>query len=85
MIRMITPARTTFLLALLFGLIMATMVEAQRPRGRKGRGERKKSSSLKVGQPAPDFELKSLDGKKTVKLSDHKGKRPVVLIFGSYT
>ncbi|MFI5053188.1 MAG: TlpA family protein disulfide reductase [Acidimicrobiia bacterium] len=35
--------------------------------------------SAKLGQPAPDFELTTLDGK-TVKLSDYRGK-PVVLNF----
>ena len=38
-----------------------------------------------LGYEAPDFALKSLDGEKTVKLSDFKGKKPVVLVFGSYT
>jgi len=39
-----------------------------------------------VGQAAPDFKLKSLaDPKKEVQLSSFKGKKPVVLIFGSYT
>jgi thiol-disulfide isomerase/thioredoxin/outer membrane lipoprotein-sorting protein len=33
-----------------------------------------------VGQPAPDFELKTLDGK-TVRLRDFKGKKAVVLDF----
>ena len=82
---MSTPARTTFLLALSFALIMAAMAEAKGPRGRQGRGPRKNSSALRVGQPAPDFQLKTLDAKKTVKLSDHQGQLPVVLIFGSYT
>ena len=39
----------------------------------------------KVGDEAPDFSLPTLDGKQTVKLSQHKGDRPVVLIFGSFT
>jgi len=42
---------------------------------------------LKVGDPAPDFELK-YEGKTkegTVKLSSLRGKQPVVLVFGSYT
>ena len=38
-----------------------------------------------MGDPAPDFELTRLDGKGTVKLSSFKGKRPVALVFGSYT
>ena len=41
-----------------------------------------------VGDPAPDFTLPYLPGSTnqgTVTLSDHFGKRPVALIFGSYT
>jgi len=38
-----------------------------------------------VGDDAPDFALISLDGKRTVKLSDFKGRETVVLVFGSYT
>ena len=43
-----------------------------------------------VGDPAPDFELHRLqaDGtpsKETVKLSEACTKRPVALVFGSYT
>ena len=37
-----------------------------------------------VGAPAPDFKLKRSDGGE-VRLSSFKGKRPVVLVFGSYT
>lgn len=39
----------------------------------------------KMGEEAPDFSLPTLDGKQRVKLSQHKGDRPVVLIFGSFT
>ena len=38
-----------------------------------------------VGDAAPDFSLKTLDGRQTVRLSQFKGDRLVVLIFGSYT
>ena len=38
-----------------------------------------------VGQPAPDFTLQSRDGSETVTRSQFQGKRPLVLIFGSYT
>lgn len=40
---------------------------------------------LREGDIAPDFTLKSPDGKQTVTLSDFRGKRPVALVFGSYT
>jgi hypothetical protein len=63
----------------------------RRPAGRPGevitpaaKGERK-AGGLSVGQAAPDFTLPDLEGKKTVTLSAFKGKRPVVLIFASYT
>ena len=57
-----------------------------RDRGRPQRPERDGDSiSLKQGQTAPDFELKSLDGKTQTKLSDLYAKKPVVLFFGSYT
>lgn len=37
------------------------------------------------GDTPPDFELKRLHSEETVRLSSFKGKRPVALIFGSYT
>lgn len=36
--------------------------------------------SAKVGEEAPDFRLKTIDGK-DVALSDYRGKQPVVLVF----
>jgi peroxiredoxin len=39
----------------------------------------------KVGDMAPDFELRDAEDKDPVRLSDFRGKRPVALIFGSYT
>jgi AhpC/TSA family/EF hand len=39
----------------------------------------------RVGQEAPDFTLKSQDGKSLVALSEYREKKPVVLIFGSFT
>jgi hypothetical protein len=39
----------------------------------------------KVDDPAPDFTLKSVDGKETVRLSVEIGKKPVVLVFGNFT
>jgi hypothetical protein len=39
----------------------------------------------KVGDLAPDFELRDPSGKTVVRLADFRGKRPVALVFGSYT
>ena len=38
-----------------------------------------------VGEMAPTFTLMSLDGKGETDLASFRGKRPVVLFFGSYT
>ena len=40
---------------------------------------------LKVGDKASDFTLKTLGSKKKFTLSSNFGKKPTVLIFGSYT
>ncbi|MBM4068936.1 MAG: redoxin domain-containing protein [Planctomycetes bacterium] len=39
----------------------------------------------RLNQPAPDFKLPTHDGKQTYTLSQYRGKKPVVLIFGSFT
>jgi thiol-disulfide isomerase/thioredoxin len=38
-----------------------------------------------VNDPAPDFNLKTHDGRQTVKLSSVIGPKPVVLVFGNFT
>lgn len=38
-----------------------------------------------VDEPAPDFELKPINGGEPVRLSDRIGKKPVVLVFGNFT
>jgi hypothetical protein len=43
------------------------------------------SGNLRVGDPAPDATLYSLDGNSTFRIHDHVGQRPLVLILGSYT
>ena len=37
------------------------------------------------GETPPDFELKKLGSEDRVRLSSFQGKRPVALVFGSYT
>ncbi len=67
-------------------LVGTSLAVAQDRRGRgRGRGRPDAKPSLKVGQTAPTFELKSLDGKSATDLASFKGKRPVILFFGSYT
>jgi hypothetical protein len=44
-----------------------------------------RAGKLQVGQNAPDFSLKTADAGSTVSLASFRGKRPVVLVFGSYT
>jgi peroxiredoxin len=39
----------------------------------------------KVGDLAPDFTLTDASGTQTVTLSDFRGKKPVALVFGSFT
>ncbi|MFO0966100.1 MAG: hypothetical protein U0793_11030, partial [Gemmataceae bacterium] len=39
----------------------------------------------RVDVEAPDFTLPTQDGKKQITLSDFRGKKPVVLVFGSFT
>jgi hypothetical protein len=38
-----------------------------------------------VGDRAPDFHLQTSDGTRRISLRDYRGKKPVVLIFGSFT
>ncbi len=38
-----------------------------------------------LGEAAPDFALKTAEGGETVRLSEHVGAKPVVLVFGNFT
>lgn len=84
-------------LSLLAGLALILTVEAQTQppqKGKKGKtgevntppakGERVKDK-VKVGDTAPDFTLPNVKGGTQVTLSSFANKKPVVLIFGSYT
>ena len=44
-----------------------------------------RKGDLKEGSQAPDFTLSTHDHASRVSLSSHRGQRPVVLVFGSYT
>ncbi|HSL23964.1 MAG TPA: hypothetical protein VK886_20695 [Vicinamibacterales bacterium] len=44
-----------------------------------------RDGTLAEGDEAPDFTLSWVDRCQTTTLSAHRGDRPVVLVFGSYT
>ena len=72
--------KTTATLAIL--ALFASMVAEASAQGRGKRPPQGQGAS--EGQKAPNFKLKTQDGRATVELQKLKGK-PTVLIFGSYT
>jgi hypothetical protein len=44
-----------------------------------------RAGQLHAGDAAPDFELLTHDKSETIRLSNFRGEKPVVLVFGSYT
>lgn len=44
-----------------------------------------RAGGLAVGDIAPDFTLPLRDQSRVIKLSSYRGKKPVLLVFGSYT
>lgn len=80
-------AAVALFLAMLVGL--PTEATSQNKNRNKNRNRNMRSrmdaKALKVGQEAPNFKLKSLDGESETELSSFQGKKPVVLIFGSYS
>lgn len=44
-----------------------------------------REGALETGEVAPDFTLSMHNNEGKVTLSSHRGDRPVVLVFGSYT
>ncbi len=76
----------TVLVTATSGVTFAQEREGRRSRrGRGGERMSKDDGAPKVGEAAPAFKLKSLNGKTETDLAAFRGKRPVVLFFGSYT
>ncbi len=67
--------------ALLIALPCSAFGQEERPRSAPERRE----GNLRVGHAAPTFEIDALDNEERFDLRDWHGKKPVVLIFGSYT
>src|SRR5437764_521813 len=80
--------KTSFLACTLAVILTAPLSNAAEnpPQQQQRHGARPQiiQGTLKDGDLAPDFTLQELEGKRTVKLSDLRGK-PAVLIFGSCT
>lgn len=72
-------------IAIVLSVTSAALAQPQNRQRGKGRQPMRGRDSLQVGVDAPGFKLKTADGKKEVELASFKGKRPVVLVFGSYT
>ena len=53
--------------------------------GMESERETREARAPRLGDLAPDFSLPRLDAAGTVRLSEFRGRQPVVLIFGSYT
>jgi hypothetical protein len=60
---------------------LGALAAAQPVDPRTGRSEGK----LQVGDRAPDFHLKRSGAEERAGLAQFRGRRPVALIFGSYT
>lgn len=71
--------------ATLFPVVGCATTGGRRARRRDRNRWKKDDGAPKVGEIAPLFTLKSLDGEREVELAGFQGKRPVVLFFGSYT
>ena len=48
-------------------------------------GDLRMPDRIAAGDEAPDFTLQSPDGKREITLSSFRNKKPVALVFGSYT
>jgi hypothetical protein len=71
----------------LVGLAIAAVAVAQPPRDPTGRPDRFRGylqAKPALGEVAPDFVVRDLDGKELC-LKDLVGKLPIVIEFGSYS
>ena len=64
---------------------MDRMPAAQRPTNWDQTKQLMARKAPVIGQVAPDFALRTLDGNAIISRSAHQAGRPLVLIFGSFT
>lgn len=96
-VRLPRLVRKIFGLALALGLVVGLALAQQSPsqeseaRSQSPRAQEfahrfsSREGKLKTGDVAPGFDLKKLHSEEQVRLADFKNKKPVALIFGSYT
>jgi len=78
-------------LAFVFGALLSVDSTQAQPavfgKASQGRvpGAGPKKGGPRIGDKAPDFELKFLNSEKMFKLSENLDKRPTVLVFHSFT
>jgi len=80
-------AMTNQLARLLAALLIVAAVSETAAAQETSQPEQRRSADapLKVGDEAPLFTLKSLDGEEEFTLADLRGTKPVIIFFGSYT
>ncbi len=62
------------------------MSETIMNRGEATRWQKKYDASApRVGDRAPDFQVRDVNGENPVRLSDFRKVKPVALVFGSFT
>ncbi|GEM_PF-1878793 len=92
--RWVSIARVILTFGLLVGAVLArpfphravTSQDTAHPMAKRVSGPYGwREGKLKPGDPAPDFALKKLGSQERIRLSSFKGKKPVALVFGSYT
>lgn len=75
------------LVVLLLMVVGCFSVEQDQEKQKRQEREKRRANTpnLEVGEMAPTFVLKSLDGESETDLASFRGEKPVVLFFGSYT
>ena len=77
--------RDAFARLMVVGFLVGGIVLAVPDDGNGQRRARRPDNAPKVGDDAPVFTLKALDGKSETNLAGFRDERPIVLFFGSYT
>jgi hypothetical protein len=82
-----TVKRVLLVVGVLLAAVVAFGIARIGPRNIIGmlRYDTRKEGTLRPGSPAPDVALHVVSGPGTVRIADRIGRRPLVLVFGSFT